>query len=242
MASDKKECFSRLELVTGEAMLERLGQTRVIIFGLGGVGSWCAESLVRSGIGHITLVDPDNVAPSNINRQLPAMTSTIGRPKVEVLADRFSDINPDIEVDIRVESYTSTSAQSFHIKDYDYVIDAIDSLADKAALILECCSPESAPRRGFFSSMGAARKLDPLQIRTAEFWKVEGCPLARALRTLFRRSDTYPKHKFTCVYSPERLEHRTEGTKGINGTFAPATAIFGNVLASLILRKELSQA
>lgn len=240
MTSAKKEYFSRLRLLAGDSVMSSLAECHIIIFGLGGVGSWCAESLVRSGIGHITLVDPDLVAPSNINRQLPALTSTIGRPKIEVLAERFADINPDIDVQAHIEAYTAATAASFDIHSYDYAIDAIDSLADKAALILECSGPETAPRRGFYSSMGAARKLDPGQISTAEFRKVEGCPLARALRTHFRRSGIFPRSKFTCVYSHEHLEHRAESPRGINGTFAPATVIFGNILASLVLRNELA--
>ena len=240
MTPDKNEIFGRTTLVAGHEMMERMAQTSVIIFGLGGVGSWCAESLVRSGLGHITLVDPDAVAASNINRQLPATISTIGRPKIEVLAARFADINPDIDIDIRTERYTAENAASFGIADYDYAIDAIDSLADKATLILEATDPATAPRRAFYSSMGAARKIDPSKIRTAEFWKVEGCPLARALRTRFRRSGIYPKRKFTCVYSPESLPHRAQGEAGVNGTFAPATIIFGTTLASLIIMNELN--
>lgn len=240
MTPDKNEIFGRTALVAGEKMMDSLEHTSVIIFGLGGVGSWCAESLVRSGVGHITLVDPDAVAPSNINRQLPATVSAIGRPKIEVLAGRFADINPDISIELRTERYTAENAASFHIADYDYAIDAIDSLADKAALILEATDPATAPRRAFYSSMGAARKIDPSKIGTAEFWKVDGCPLARALRTRFRRSGTYPKRKFTCVYSPETLPHRKQGEKGVNGTFAPATIIFGTTMASLVIMNELN--
>ena len=128
--------FSRTELLVGREAMDRLAATRVIVFGVGGVGSWCAEALVRSGIGHLTLVDPDVVDATNINRQLPATTATIGRPKVEVLKERFLDINPAADITARQERFTAESADGFHIEDIDYVIDAIDSIDDKINLIL----------------------------------------------------------------------------------------------------------
>lgn len=228
------EIFGRTALLAGDEMMEALRQTRVLLFGVGGVGSWCAEALARSGTGHITIVDSDCVAPSNINRQMPALRSTVGLPKVEVVAARLRDIGADVTpLQCR---YTPETAADFAIESYDYVIDAIDSLADKAHLILRCTDPTTAPRRAFFSSMGAARKLDPAKIAEAEFWKVDGCPLARALRTRFRRSGVFPARKFKCVYSPETLAHRAEGPAGVNGTFAHTTAIFGFTLASLVIR------
>lgn len=230
------EYFGRTAMVAGDEMMEDLGALRVMVFGVGGVGSWCVEALARTGVGHITIVDPDCVAPSNINRQMPALTSTVGRPKVEVIAERIRDINPAACVTALQDRYTPETAAEFHIGDYDYVIDAIDSLGDKADLILRCTDPATAPLRGFFSSMGAARKLDPSKISVAEFWKVDGCPLARALRTRFRRSGIFPRRKFKCVYSPETVPHRAEGPQGVNGTFAHATAIFGLTLASLVVR------
>ena len=150
-----------------------------------------------------------------------------------MLRKRILDINPDADVLAIEGRYTHQTASGFAIGTYDYAIDAIDSLPDKTDLILRCTDPATAPRRAFFSSMGAARKLDPDRIAVAEFWKVEGCPLARALRTRFRRSGVFPKRKFKCVYSPETLGHRKEGSEGINGTFAHATAMFGLRLASL---------
>ena len=229
--------MSRTALVAGEEMMERLAATRVTVFGVGGVGSWCVEALARSGVCHITIVDPDEVAASNINRQLPALYSTLGRPKVVVVADRIRDINPQAEVIAIQGRYTPENGATFNLAEEDFVIDAIDSLADKANLILRCTDPATAPRQAFFSSMGAARKLGPAKIATAEFWKVDGCPLARALRTRFRRSGVFPKRKFQCVYSPETLPHRLEGESGVNGTFAHATAMFGLTLASLVMSK-----
>lgn len=231
------EANERTALVAGTEMMERLAGLRVTVFGVGGVGSWCVEALARTGVGHITIVDTDDVAMSNINRQMPALHSTVGRPKVEVVAERISDINPSCEVVAIKGRYTPENGASFALECQDFVIDAIDSLSDKADLILRCTDPSTAPRTAFFSSMGAARKLNPAKIRTAEFWDVEGCPLARALRTRFRRSGAFPKRKFRCVYSPETLPHRMEGESGVNGTFAHATAIFGLTLASMLIEK-----
>lgn len=232
--------FGRTALLVGDETMARLASTRVLVFGVGGVGSWCVEALARTAIGHITIVDSDTVAASNVNRQLPALHSTVGKPKVEVIARRIADINPDAEVIAIRGRYTPATAADFGIENYDFVIDAIDSLDDKADLILRCTDPATAPRVAFYSSMGAARKLDPGKIAVAEFWKVEGCPLARALRTRFRRSGIFPKRKFKCVYSPETLPQRADGPKGVNGTFAHATAAFGLRLAYLVVNESLA--
>lgn len=229
------EYFVRTAIVAGEEMMTSLSDTRVIVFGVGGVGSWCVEALARSAIGHITIVDSDTVAPSNINRQMPALSSTVGQAKVDVIARRIADINPDAHINALQKRYTPATAHEFDIESFDYVIDAIDSLPDKADLILRCTSGATAPHKAFFSSMGAARKIDMSKISVAEFWKVEGCPLARALRTHFRRSGIFPQRKFKCVYSPETIAHRAEGPAGVNGTFAHITASFGLTLASLVI-------
>lgn len=227
--------FARTELLLGKATFNALRQVRVAIFGLGGVGSWCLESLVRSGIGEFLLVDFDKVAPSNLNRQLPATTKTIGRVKLEVLAERMREINPEVKLELRATKYTSENASEFPLAEYDYVIDAIDSVPCKAALIrnaLEC------EKTTLFSSMGAALKMDPALIRTSEFRKVEGDGLARALRQHFKKTALYPSRKFTCVWSSEHrenLEPKNEADPG-NGTAAHITAIFGFTLASLVIR------
>ena len=188
--------FRRAELLLGDEVMSSIGQKRVIIFGVGGVGSWCAESLVRSGITHLTIVDSDRVCITNINRQLMATSKTVGQVKVEALKERLLSINPQAEITALQQIFTAETADSFDIGSYDYIIDAIDSLKAK-----------------FYSSMGAALKLDPTRIKTAEFWKVQGDPLARALRKRFKRDGQYPKRKFQCVYSDELLEN-----KGHNAT------------------------
>lgn len=239
--------LSRVDRLLGSEAVEALSRARVIIFGIGGVGSWAAESLVRSGVGHLTIVDADTVAASNINRQLMATTSTVGRPKTEVLAERLLDINPDLELTTRFERYTPQTADTFALDTYDVAIDAIDSLADKAALILHATS---IPSLTLLSSMGAALKADPTKISVAEFWKVNGCPLAAALRRRFKRNGTLPRRKFKCVYSPELLTNRGELPDGdgamtfnkvaINGALCHITAIFGLTLAGLATQAILT--
>lgn len=222
--------FDRTALVAGDEMMKRLAAARVLLVGVGGVGSWCAEALVRTGIGHLAMVDSDRVDPTNVNRQLPATSSTVGELKVEVLRRRLADINPEAEIESRAERYTPDTADGFDLGSYDYVIDAIDSLSCKAELILR--ASEKGVR--LCSSMGAARKLDPSRIEVAEFWKVYGDPLARALRNRFKRTGRYPKRKFKCVFSPETIPNRIDGDA--NGTFVHITAIFGFTLASLVIR------
>ena len=258
--------FRRTELLLGDELMERLSSKSVIIFGVGGVGSWCAESMVRSGIKHLTIVDSDRVCITNINRQLMATTKTVGQVKVDALKERLLSINPSAEITALQQIFTAETAESFDIGSYDYIIDAIDSLKEKALLILMGTKTKAK----FFSSMGAALKLDPTRIKTAEFWKVQGDPLARALRKRFKRDGQYPKRKFMCVYSDELLENKghnaTCGTElcmcpkakngpgdpnllnhewcsskaQINGTLAHITAIFGFMLAGLVIQNTVN--
>ena len=226
--------FRRSELLLGDEVMERIAQKRVIIFGVGGIGSWCAEGLVRSGIRQLTIVDSDRVCITNINRQLMATTKTVGQVKVEALKERLLTINPSAEITALQKIFTEESASNFHLEDYDYIIDAIDSLKDKAALILLACQTKAK----FFSSMGAALKLDPTRIQITEFWKVKGDPLARALRNRFKKEKLFPKRKFQCVYSDELLENKQPidpDDRG-NGSIVHITAIFGFMLAGLVIK------
>ena len=195
--------------------MQRIAEARVIIFGVGGVGSWCAESLVRSGIRHLTVVDSDRVCITNCNRQLMATSKTIGQVKVEALRNRLLEINPDAEINALQMIYDYTTADSFHLETYDFIIDAIDSLTEKAHLILHATS---LPKHiTFFSSMGAALRIDPFKVRTVEFWKIQGDALARALRNKFKKQKTFPKRKFLCVYS-EETPLKNKGEKASCGT------------------------
>lgn len=254
--------FNRAQLLLGSDAMERLSSIKVIIFGVGGVGSWCAESLVRSGISHLTVVDSDRVCITNINRQLMATVKTVGQVKVEALKERLLTINPMAEIDARQQIFSEETADSFCLDSYDYIIDAIDSLKDKRLLIEMACNTKAV----FFSSMGAALKMDPTRIKVAEFWKVEGCPLARALRQRFKRLKRKPARKFLCVYSDELLENKGHnascGTEKcmcpkaksgpgdaallnhewcsskaqINGSLMHITAIFGMTIAGLVVK------
>lgn len=233
------EIFQRTELLLGGNITNRIANTRIIIFGVGGVGSWCAESLIRSGIGHITMVDFDSVNATNINRQLMATTQTVNRVKVEVMKERLQTINPFAEIVSMPQMYNAETADTFSLNNYDYIIDAIDSLENKALLIRRACDSSAT----LFASMGAALKLDPSQINVTEFWKVKGCPLAAALRRKFKKTKTFPSKKFKCVYSEELLTNKgevslsdNEKPERINGSIAHTTAIFGFTLAGLVIQ------
>lgn len=240
------DIFNRARLLMGDDVLTAVQQQRAIVFGTGGVGSWCVEGLVRSGISRITIVDSDCVAPSNINRQLMATTTSVGRPKVEVLRERLLDINPQAEVNAIVGIYNAENAADYRLEDYDIIVDAIDSLQPKADLIRHATTTSAI----FVSAMGAALKMDPTRLQVAEFWKVKGCPLARALREKFKRQKSFPARKFKCVFSDEVLPNRgAEGyvasdrdtwaaTKAAtNGSMVHITATAGFMLAGIVLNE-----
>lgn len=239
--------FNRTEMLVGAENMERYRRSRVILFGVGGVGSWCAEGLIRSGIGHLTIVDADVVDITNINRQLMATSTTVGQPKVEVLRERLLQINPQADIVARHEIFTPENADDFDLDSYDYVIDAIDSLRCKLELILIATQKERRCR--LFSAMGAALKMDPTQIRVSEFWEVDGCPLAALLRRRMRHQKRFPGRKFRCVWSPEVIRNpesglpsmKSDGSSDLfhkaqtNGSVVHITAIMGFTLSGLVL-------
>lgn len=244
---EKLDLFNRSQRLFGEDGMQRLQQKRVILFGVGGVGSWCAESLVRAGVTHLTIVDSDKVCVTNCNRQLMATTRTIGQVKVQAMKERLSEINPDAEIIALQQIYTQETAAEFHLETYDYIIDAIDSLKDKADLILHATALSHQHKHiQFFSSMGAALRIDPTKIQVAEFWNIKGDALARALRNKFKRNKEFPSCKFKCVYSEETpLENKgtvaQDGSQSfdkaqINGSLCHITGIFGMTLAGLVLQ------
>ena len=229
------ESFRRTELLLGTDALAAFARARIILFGVGGVGGWCAEALVRAGIGHLTIVDDDNVAPSNINRQLPATLRTVGQAKTEILRTRFLEINPDLSLAAHAVRYTPENADSFNLAAFDVVIDAIDSVPCKAHLIRAAAA---LPTVTLLSSMGAAGRTDMSRVRATPFGKVQGDGLARALRQRFKREGVFPAHDFTCVWSDEpAANHGTRHPEDgrANGSFMPVTAAFGLRLASLAL-------
>ena len=182
---ERETIFSRTELLLGVEAVDALARLRVAVFGVGGVGGWCAESLVRSGVGHLMIVDSDRVCASNVNRQVMATSRTVGQMKVEALRERLLDINPVAEVLAEARVYSPETSDSFGLDGFDYVVDAIDSVAAKAHLINTVTRLE---RPVLVSSMGVARRTDPFRSRRSEFWKVQGDGLARALRARFRKT------------------------------------------------------
>ena len=258
MTEFEQAIYQRSALLLGSLSLQKLYEQKVIIFGVGGVGSWCAESLLRSGVHNLTLVDSDCVCLSNCNRQLMATSQTIGQPKVEALRDRLLSINPQARIHALCQTYSHETAQDFHLENFDYVIDAIDSLVEKALLIRQVTALTKAQGKPcLLSSMGAALRVDPTRIRVNEFWKIEGDPLARALRNKFRREKHYPSCKFLCVHSletplsnqgtlPEQgrapqtdADHQDWHDRKVhtNGSLCPITGIFGMTLSGLLLQQ-----
>ena len=250
--------FQRLTLLAGPDAVEALARLRVIVFGVGGVGSWCAEALARSAVGHIALVDSDTVCVTNINRQVQATSATLGQFKVEALKRRLLEINGGCDVEAFGKVFSRETAPSFDIEHADYVIDAIDSLSHKLDLI-EYAAAAGIP---LFSSMGMAQKLDPTRIKTADVWETQGCPLARLVRAGLRKRGF--RGRFTVVYSTERLPlspgvavacgsercmcparnsadpdapvEWCSSKKVINGSAVTVTAVAGMILASLVIR------
>ena len=224
--------FSRNQDLLGNATVEHLAQTKIILFGVGGVGSWCAEALIRLGVTHLTLVDPDTVCETNINRQLQATVPNIGKLKVEALKERLLQINPSAQIELLPIAYNLETSPQFNFNQYDYVIDAIDSLSHKVGLLAQAMESECT----LFSSMGAANKVDPSQIRTASIWDSKGCRLARFVRKRLRRRGA--QGECLCVYSEEILAIQQEDEP--LGSLVHITATFGFHLAGLVVQDLFS--
>ena len=190
------EQFCRIEMLLGETAMEKLQSSHVAVLGIGGVGSWCAEALARSGVGALTLVDQDEVSVSNINRQAEALHSTVGQPKAEAMARRIADISPACAVRPVYARYTPETREDFFSLGFDYIVDAIDLVSCKLDLI------QTAHERGIpiLSAMGTGNKLDGSQLRVADISETCGCPLARIIRKELRKRGI-EHHKV--VYSPE---------------------------------------
>ena len=215
--------FTRTIQLIGEDGFAALQRARVILFGVGGVGGWCAETLLRTGIGHLTLVDFDKVDTTNLNRQVVATHDNIGQSKVFEMQKRLLSIAPQADIQAIERQYNAATADTFDLAQYDIVVDAIDMVECKALLLYRATQAGCK----VYSSMGAGRKTNPQKIRTAEFWKVQGCPLARALRTKMKKANLLPAAKIQCVYSEE--------ISGDQGTLAPVVGVFGMTLASMVI-------
>lgn len=230
--------FLRTEMLLGTPAMARLSQAHVAVFGLGGVGSWCAEALARAGVGTLTLVDNDQVGLTNLNRQVQALHSTLGLDKTEALAQRIRDINPACQLHLIPEKYEAASRTRFFPPDcgYDYIVDAIDLVSCKLDLI------ETALGRGIpiLSSMGTGNKLDPTQFRVADISKTEGCPLARILRKELRARGIL-HHKV--VFSPELpVKPRQEEAPPPGRRSVPASAPWVPPVAGFLLAGTVIQA
>ncbi len=188
--------FSRTELLLGVEGVERLKNSSVAVFGVGGVGSFTVEALVRSGVGHIAVIDDDKVCLTNINRQLIATRKTIGKPKVEVMRDRILEINPNCKVDIYQTFYTAETAESIDISGFTYIVDAIDTVSSKLLLIEKA----KAANVKIISCMGAGNKLDPTRLEVVDIYKTSVCPLAKVMRHELRKRGV---KKLKVVYSQE---------------------------------------
>lgn len=229
----------RTRLLLGEEKSERLRQAHVLVVGVGGVGAYAAEMLCRAGVGRLTLVDADTVQPTNINRQLPALHSTLGQPKVEVLAARFRDINSEVELTVLpVFLKDENIPQLLDADRYDFVVDAIDTLAPKCHLIAEALRR----RIKIVSSMGAGAKSDITQIRFADIWDTYHCGLSKAVRKRLQKMGI--RHKLPVVFSTEQADPKAvlltddeRNKKSTCGTVSYMPAVFGCYLAEYVIRR-----
>lgn len=228
--------FSRTELLLGAEAMTRLRQARVAVFGIGGVGGHAAEALARSGVGHFLLVDSDTVALTNLNRQIVALHSTLGRYKTEVMRERILDINPQAQVTERRCFFLPETAASFDFAGFDYVVDAVDTVTAKIGIVLAA----QAAGVPVISCMGAGNKLDPSLFEVADIYKTSVCPLARVLR---RELKARGVRHLKVVYSKEEpLTPRPAAEaeqKGTAGRAAPGSSAFTPSVAGLILASEV---
>ena len=219
-----KEQFSRMARLYGESAIEKLSCSSVLLFGVGGVGSYVAESLARAGVGRMCLVDPDEVCESNINRQMTALHSTIGKKKAEVMAQRMRDINPDMTVEVRTVFYLPENADDIDFSGFDIIADCIDTVTAK----LEIISRAQAAKIPVISAMGTGNKLRPDMPEITDIFKTEGCPLARVMRRELRARGI--KH-LKVVYSREE-------PKG-DGQRTPASSPFVPNSAGLLMASDI---
>ncbi len=234
--NDMEERYARTEALLGEEAMARLHAARIAVFGIGGVGGYVCEALVRSGIQRIDLIDADEVSVTNINRQIIALHSTVGQPKVDVMAARLKDICPEAEIGCHQFFYLPENADGFDLTRYNLVVDAIDTIAAKVELAVRC----EALGIPLISAMGAGNKLDPSQLRIADIYKTEVCPLARAMRTALRKRGV---QHLTVAYSPEepvrpaiQIDDGSGRRKDIPASTAFVPSAMGLLIASWVVR------
>lgn len=227
------EQFSRTQLLLGKSAMERLAECRVAVFGIGGVGGYVCEALVRSGIGTFDLIDKDEVCMSNINRQIIATTKTVGRYKTEVMKERMLDINPEVVVNCHECFFLPENAEDFPFDKYDYVIDAVDTVTAKIELVMQC-QKHNVP---IISSMGAGNKLDPSAFKVADIYKTNIDPLARVMRREMKKRGV---KKLKVVYSEEAplspIEEERIGRKVTPGSTAFVPSVAGLIIAGEVVK------
>ena len=234
--------WERTALLIGEEGLARLRQKRVAVFGIGGVGSWCTEALARAGVGHLTLFDKDTVSLTNLNRQLIALHSTVGLPKVEAMARRLLDIDPTLEVICREVFYTPENAAEYPLDQYDFIVDAIDTVTSKLTLIeraLEIGTP-------IISSMGTGNKLDPSALRLTDLAATDTCPLARVMRRELRKRGIEHLRVLYSTEIPRTPRNRGEAppagesrSKDVPGSISFVPSCGGLLIAGEVVRTRL---
>ena len=220
-----KEQFERTSLLVGEEAISKLNNSKVLIFGVGGVGGYVAEALARIGVGSITIVDKDTVSESNINRQIIALHSTVGKDKVDVLKERMLDINPDIQVDARKCFFLPDNAHEFDFAQYDYIVDAVDTVTAKLQIIVQA-KEASVP---VISAMGAGNKVHPEMFEIADIYKTEMCPLAKVMRRELKNRGI---KKLKVVYSKEKPVYKGD----VPGSIAFSPSVAGLLMASEVVR------
>lgn len=226
--------FSRTELIFGEEAMNKLYKTRIAIFGIGGVGSYTAEALARSGVGTLDLIDNDKVCITNINRQLFATHKTIGKYKVDVAKERLEEINPKICINIYKTFYMPETSSQFNFSQYDYIIDAIDTVKGKLELVIKA-NEAGVP---IISSMGAGNKVDATAFKVTDIYKTKVCPLARVMRQELKKRGV---NKLKVVYSEEAAikPFKNIETDYKNGTYPPGSNAFVPPVAGLIIASEI---
>ncbi|MDD6435390.1 MAG: tRNA threonylcarbamoyladenosine dehydratase [Clostridiales bacterium] len=242
--------FSRTQLLLGEEAMEKLKNARVAVFGIGGVGGYVCEALARTGVGHFDLIDDDKVCLTNINRQIIATRKTVGRYKTEVMKERMLEINPDIEVTLHQCFFLPETAEDFHFEDYDYVVDAVDTVTAKIELVMKC-KETGVP---IISSMGAGNKLDASAFQVADIYKTQMCPLAKVMRRELKkrgvkrlkvvyseekpispREDMSISCKSNCI-CPPGAEHKCTERRAIPGSVAFVPSVAGLIMAGEVVK------
>lgn len=224
--------FKRTEMIIGEKALKKLNNSNILVVGIGGVGGYVVEALVRTGVGKLTIIDNDTISETNINRQIIASTKTIGKLKIDVMEERIKDINPDVIIKKLQLFLTEENIKQLDIKNYDYVIDAIDTVSSKLALIEKC----KKVNINIISSMGTGNKLDPSKLEITDISKTSVCPLARVIRYELRKRNI---NHLTVCYSKEEpiktIEEDQQTKKHIPGSISFVPSVAGLLIAGKVI-------